>query len=111
TDDHPPASVVQLHLHCLRSHEPSFATDQFRAGDFEAIDMKPNLTLHHFSLAVKHAPHVRGYGPSLDAVLGAMPGEPIRFRAGNYVLAGQPRDVRPRSTDIFASADRRAATR
>ena len=111
TRDRPAASVVKVHLNRLRSHEPGFSSNQFRSGRLEAIEMKLNLALHHLSLAVQDALHIRRHWSSLDAVFRAVTSEPIRFRAANHVLAGQARNVRTRSADVFPLHDGRAVAR
>ena len=79
----------------------SIAADQFGSGRFEAIEMKLNFALDHLSLAVENPFHVCGYWTRLDAVLGAVPRKPIRLCAPDHVLAGQARNVRTRSANVF----------
>jgi hypothetical protein len=64
--------------------------------------MTLHFALYHLSLAIQDTPHIRQYPSRFDAILGAVPGEPIRFGAANHVLAGQAGDVRTRSADVFS---------
>jgi hypothetical protein len=84
------------------------AADQFGSGRFEAIEMKPNFALDHLSLAVENPFHVRGYWTRSDAVFDAVPRKPIRFCAADHVLAGQARNVRARSANVFPLHNSRA---
>ena len=99
-----------MHLNRLRRDETSFATNQFRSGRFEAIEMKLNFALDHLALATEHSSHIRGYRTRLDAVLDAVSREPIRLCAADHVLAGQAGNVWARSTNVFPLHNSRAVT-
>src|SRR5580704_14720655 len=71
--------------------------------------MKLNSALHHLSFAVAHPFHVRGYRTCLDAVLSAVARKPIRLCAPDHVLAGQARNVRALSANVFSLDNSRAA--
>ena len=86
------------------------AADQFGSGRFEAIEMKLNFALDHLALAVENPFHFRRYWTRLDAVLDAVPREPIRLCAADHVLAGQARNVRARSANVFPLHNSRAVT-
>src|SRR6516164_1610474 len=73
--------------------------------------MKLNFALDHLALAIQDALHLRRHWSSLNAVFRAMPREPIRFGAANHVLAGQARNVRTRSANVFALHNSRSVAR
>ena len=88
----------------------SLAADQFRSGRFDAIEMKLNFALDHLSLAAENPLHVRRYWTRLEAVLGGVRRKPIRLCAPDHVLAGQARNVRARSANVFPLQNSGAVT-
>ena len=80
-----------------------FAANQFRSGRFEAIEMKLNFARDHIAFAIEDPSHIRGYWTRLDAVLTAVPREPICFCAADHVLAAQACNVRAHPPMYFRS--------
>src|SRR5207302_9668990 len=108
--DYALASTVKADLNRFRRRKARFSPNQFRSGSLESIEMKLNAILHHLSLALQDALHVRRHWSCLDAIFRTVPREPVRLRAANHVLAGSAGDIRTRPADVFSLDYSRAVT-